>query len=101
MAEATGVTVAGRALHCPHCGHDRFYSQRTKVENVYLGGLITGGSYGDLYLCARCGYTQVFFPVREDPAQLASRASLDNATAIRELLEANRELGEEDENPSR
>ena len=66
-----------------------------------LGGLITGGSYGDLYLCARCGYTQVFFPVREDPAQLASRASLDNATAIRELLEANRELGEEDENPSR
>jgi hypothetical protein len=101
MDETTGVTLAGRALHCLHCGHDRFYHRRTAMETLYLGGLIRGGAHGDLYLCGRCGHTQVFLPVPEGGAEVEGKGNQDSASAIAEFLEASREADREDQNPGR
>lgn len=62
--------IAGQALKCAHCAHNTFVASRgCPAESVRaVLGLPPDkvGVTADVYVCCRCGKTEVFFSV--DPA---------------------------------
>ncbi len=85
MGEFTTVTVRGRPLTCQLCGDDHFKHVRTRLDKLYLGGLIRfEGAWGhdaEVYVCGRCGFLHWFFAV---PGAVGTRPADDSREPAKE-----------------
>ncbi len=56
------LVVEGRAVPCPVCGHDRFWTRRTVLSGRGLAifNLEWAGSEAENYVCDRCGHVLWF-----------------------------------------
>jgi DNA-directed RNA polymerase subunit RPC12/RpoP len=60
--EGDALTVAGHAVACPICHHERFHMRRTLMES--RGGALFGVDWAspaaETYICVRCGHVLWF-----------------------------------------
>ncbi len=64
--DAKGHTVAGKALHCPICEHDRFWSRPTMLPRRSLAffDVEWASPKAEVYVCGRCRHLLWFLPER-------------------------------------
>lgn len=76
MSEPEVVRVLDRPLRCHHCGGERFYKERIRLDVSnslpveFLESLLVNSWRGAVLLaCTRCGLGQLFFPslVEDEP----------------------------------
>lgn len=62
---AEKVTVAGKELICPICGHNQFFSRDTQLNTTMMTffDLDWANANATNYICDNCGYMFWFFPV--------------------------------------
>jgi len=62
--ESTSLTIAGRALRCPVCEHDRFWTRQALLPKRGLAFLDLEwlSARADLQVCDRCGHVLWFVP---------------------------------------
>jgi len=61
--ESTPREIEGRALRCPHCEHDRFWTRMTlmNTKGATFLGVEWANKEATNYVCGRCGYIFWFF----------------------------------------
>lgn len=64
--EAKPAKVAGHAIRCEICHHDRFWHRKTQLHSSVASffNLEWTGPNADCYVCAECGYIHWFLPKR-------------------------------------
>ncbi len=51
-------TIAGKALRCPHCAHDRFEEARAQLDTPFA--TLVRPNWVSTLTCVRCGRIELF-----------------------------------------
>jgi hypothetical protein len=54
----TSIDIAGKPLHCQHCGHEQFIEKWAKLHTSALSFM---NASVDMYICGHCGFIHSFW----------------------------------------
>lgn len=64
QAEAKSYEIAGKVLHCQHCGNDAFHRREAQLNTAVasLFNLDWANASAACFVCDRCGHIHWFLP---------------------------------------